>query len=67
MNNILKKYASHSMRRGGASAAKKNGATSDEVMELGGWNREQTKNHYVDNSIAGAQPYKKMKLSKSTL
>jgi len=64
IQNVLKKYASHSMRQGGTSTAKRNGASSDEVMELGGWNREQTKDHYLDSDIAGeCQAYKKMKLS----
>ena len=63
IENILKKYASHSMRRGGTSTAKKNGATTDEVMELGGWDREQTKQHYIDTDITGeCTAYKKMKL-----
>jgi len=64
IQNVLKKYESHSMRRGGTSTAKRNGASSDEVMELGGWNREQTKDHYLDSDIAGeCQAYKKMKIS----
>ena len=59
INNILKKYASHSMRRGGASAAKKKWSNIRRGHGTWGWDREKTKNHYVDNSIAGVQAYKK--------
>ena len=32
-------------------------------MELGGWDREQTKQHYIDTDVAGeCTAYKKMKL-----
>ena len=63
IQSILSSYASHSMRRGGGSTAKREGATEEEIMELGGWDRAETKDGYMAKEITGeTQAYKRMRL-----
>jgi hypothetical protein len=64
IEELVSAYASHSFRRGGTSTAKKNGASSEEICELAGWDRDSTKKRYIDKDISGEpQCYKKMKLN----
>lgn len=43
-------YSEHSMRRGGATEAAKNGASTDEIQIAGDWASLRTAEKYVDAS-----------------
>ncbi len=43
-------YSEHSMRRGGATEAAKNGASTDEIQIAGDWANLRTAEKYVDAS-----------------
>ena len=63
VQTILKSYASHSMRRGGGSTAKREGATEEEIMELKHRHTRETKDGYMAKEITGeTQAYKRMRL-----
>jgi len=50
-----KEYGSHSLRRGGATDAVRNGAEIEDVRALGGWSEgSQTVQKYVERSGTGA-------------
>ena len=61
-DKLVKKYASHSLRRGGLSSLKRAGGSEAQQLEFGGWKKVETKEKYSDRDIVGEQrAYKKMK------
>ncbi len=45
-------YAEHSMKRGGATEAAKNGATADDIQIAGDWSHRRTAVLYIDQPMA---------------
>ena len=60
---LVKKYSSHSLRKGGLYCLKRAGASEAQQLEFGGWTNVKTKEKYSDKDIVeeNARPYKKMK------
>jgi hypothetical protein len=50
-----KGYAEHSMKRGGATEAAKNGATADDIQIAGDWAQRRTAALYIDQPTSKNQ------------
>jgi hypothetical protein len=52
-------FSEHSLKRGGATEAAKNGATVDEIQVAGHWTNPRTAEKYIDESFCHAKNFNK--------